>query len=82
MEPIITKRNGNWTSGHIGPFQFEIKHFDQPSQFGIDGGRISKLWLAWIESYGVVANYDRGWDVLPGFDEAWDAVDALCTLWN
>ena len=46
MEPIITKHSGNWTSGHIGPFRFEVKHYEEPSVFGIDEGRISKLWLA------------------------------------
>jgi hypothetical protein len=82
MEPIITKHSGNWTSGHIGPFRFEIKHFDEPSVFGIDEGRISKLWLGWAHSYGTVAAFDRGWDKLPGFEEAQEAVDTLCTLWN
>ena len=82
MEPIITKQTGNWMTGHIGPFRFEIKRFEEPSVYGIDEGRISKLWLAWKDSYGTVAAFDRGWDKLPGFDEAWEAVDALCALWN
>ena len=82
MEPIITKRSGNWTFGHIGPFRFEVKHFDEPSVFGINEGRISKLWLTWKDSYGTVAAFDRGWDKLPGFEEAQEAVDTLCTLWN
>ena len=43
MEPIITKQTGNWMTGHIGPFRFEIKRFEEPSVFGIDEGRISKL---------------------------------------
>ena len=30
MEPIITRQEENWTVGHIGPFQFQIKHFDRP----------------------------------------------------
>lgn len=83
-----TKHSGNWTSGHIGPFRFEIKHYEEPSVFGIDEGRISKLWLAWKDSYGTVgsgpsaARFDRGWDKLPGFEEAQEAVDTLCTLWN
>ena len=38
MDPIITKRVGNWTRGYIGPFRFEIKHFDEPSVFGINEG--------------------------------------------
>ena len=82
MEPIITKHSGNWTFGHIGPFRFEVKHYVEPSVFGIDEGRISKLWLGWAHSYGTVAAFDRGWDKLPGFEEAQEAVDTLCTLWN
>ncbi len=82
MKPIITKESGNWTCGTIGGFCFEIKHFDEPSVFGIDEGRISKLWLAWKSSYTTVAAYDRGWDRLPNFPEAQEAVDILCTLWN
>ena len=82
MEPTITKQAGNWTFGHIGPFRFEIKRFEEPSVFGIDGGCISKLWLTWKDSYGTVAAFDRGWDKLPGFEEAQDAIDTLCTLWN
>ena len=82
MEPIITKQKANCTSGHIGPFRFEIKHFDQPSVFGINEGRISKLWLGWKNSYGTIARFDRGWDILPDFEEAQEAVDTLCTLWN
>lgn len=35
MEPIITKQTGNWMTGHIGPFRFEIKRFEEPSVFGI-----------------------------------------------
>ncbi len=82
MKPIITKQRGNWTFGHIGPFRFEVKRFDEPSVFGIDGGRISKLWLTWKDSYGTVAAYDRGWDKLPAFADAQEAIDTLCTLWN
>lgn len=84
MKPIITKKSGNWTRGNIGPFRFEIKHYDEPSIYGIDEGRISKLWLRRRDSREVAASYDRGWDKQPSFsdDEAQDAVDALCTIWN
>lgn len=78
----ITRRHGNWTMGTIGSFYFEVKHFFEPSRFGIDEGRISKLWLTWKDSFGTVATFDRGWDKLPSFKEAQDAIDALCTLWN
>ena len=82
MEPIITKRVGNWTRGYIGPFRFEIKHFDEPSVSGINAGRISKLWLKPKDGFEIAAAYERGWDKRPETKEAQDAVDTLCTLWN
>lgn len=78
----ITHRRDSWTMGTIGDFYFEVKHFYDPSIFGIDEGRISKLWLTWANTYGTIAVYDRGWDKLPTFKEAQDAIDALCALWN
>ena len=45
-----------------------MKHFDEPSEeYGIDGGRISKLAIKVNGRY--TANYDRGWDMEPE-DEA------------
>ena len=82
MEPIITKHSGNWTSGHIGPFRFEVKHFDEPSVFGINEGRISKLWLKPKDGSQIAAAYERGWNKRPETKEAQEAVDTLCTLWN
>ena len=52
MKPIIFRQDGDWTTGHIGPFSFEVKHSGEPSRFGIDAGRISRLWLSWKDSYG------------------------------
>ena len=40
-----------------------VKAYDEGSEFGIDGGKISKLRIT-IDGYTVV-NYDRGWDVEP-----------------
>lgn len=43
----IKEQGTNWTKGEasIGKklFYFEIKHFEEPSEFGIQNGRISKL---------------------------------------
>ena len=44
-----------------------VKHYEEGSVFGIDGGRISKLMIR-IDGK-VTCNYDRGWDVEPA-DEA------------
>ena len=42
---------------------YNVKSYDEGSEFGINGGRISKLWIK-IDNK-VVVNYDRGWDVKP-----------------
>lgn len=44
-------------------FHYWMKVFDDPSQFGIDGGRISKLMLK--RNGEIVCNYDRSWDIEP-----------------
>lgn len=46
----------NWVEGYADDTFFQAKLYDDPSVFGIDGGRVSKLHIA-----GGV-NYDRGWD--------------------
>ena len=50
------KVNSSW-------FHYWIKVFDEPSRYGIDGGRISKLTLK--RKGEIVCNYDRGWDMKP-----------------
>ena len=55
-----------WSKGVIGGFNFSVKHYDNGSPFGINGGRISKLWIA--KDGFEHANYDRGWDRKPSVD--------------
>ena len=50
------KINSSW-------IRYEVKVYDSPSQFGIDGGRISKLILKRKDE--VVCNYDREWIIKP-----------------
>ena len=42
---------------------YSIKLFGEPSEFGINNGKISKLQLK--QDGEIVANYDRGWDIYP-----------------
>lgn len=42
-------------------FHYWMKVFDEPSQFGIEGGKVSKLMLKRDDE--IVCNYDRGWDI-------------------
>lgn len=43
--------------------KYFVKHYEEGSEWGINGGRISKLE---IRTNGkITANYDRGWDIEP-----------------
>lgn len=67
----------NWCNGVVSDetgvvYDFEAKSFDNPSIFGIEKGRVSKLALKLRSSKGsgnwftgVEVNYDRGWDIEP-----------------
>ena len=77
--------NRLWREGTIGvPVNGETKiaHYwakvyDEGSEFGIDGGRISKLQIR-IDGVTVV-NYDRGWDIRPDEnDEATMIAYTIC----
>ena len=66
-----------WKKGCIGIPQdggkykavhYEAKVYDEGSQYGIDGGRISKLALKMDGEW--IATYDRGWDIKPTCPEA------------
>lgn len=56
--------------------EYWVKHFDDPSQFGIDEGRISKLAIA-VDGK-LVLNYDRGWDItscgIPAVQKTYEAL--------
>ena len=51
-------------------FTIQFVRFDDPSQFGIDKGRVSKLWAKDEQIGTTIMNYDRGWDILPATAEA------------
>ena len=51
-------------------YSIERKIFEEPSEYGINEGRISKLFIRDKESGNVLVNYDRGWDVKPKSEEA------------
>lgn len=56
-----------WKEGTLGVkkdiFHYWVKQYEEPSQFGIEGGRVSKLMLK--RKGQIVCNYDRGWDTRP-----------------
>ena len=56
-------------------FLYWMKVYDAPSEFGINGGKISKLMLK--RNGKIVCNYDRGWDVKPADPDTELAVELL-----
>lgn len=68
-----------WKEGslkiHDSVFHYWMKQYDEGSQFGIDGGRISKLMLK--RNGEIVCNYDRGWDVEPSDPDTQLALELL-----
>lgn len=48
-------------------FTYQAKQYDLGSEFGINGGRISKLEIR--RGGRTVAHYDRGWDIRPADKE-------------
>ena len=76
-----TQAQGNsWTTGTVNGFDFQIKHFDNTSEFGIDEGRISKLWIS--KNRQTYASYDRGWDMFPTDAEAIKAYNEIIEKYN
>ena len=62
---------GNWVEGEVDGYRFQAKVFDEGSEYGINGGRISKLWMAkilepWMTTGGAIIEYDRGWSTADG----------------
>ena len=49
-----------WTQGTIDGYAYWVKHYEEGSQFGINGGRISKLTIR--KDGTELYNYDRGLD--------------------
>ena len=46
-------------------YTIEAKIFKEPSDYGIDGGKISKLGIRHTSDSKQEINYDRGWDIKP-----------------
>ena len=66
--------SGSWVDAIIDGYYVTAKVFSNPSMFGINSGRISKLTVVADTEWNydkIVVNYDRGWDIgrdFPGLD--------------
>lgn len=74
-----------WSKGFINGengrrYEYQVKHFDEGSEFGINEGRISKLWISLDGK--TVCSYDRGWDVFPEDDDIKNVYNKLLDRFN
>lgn len=69
-----------WKDGTENGYYWQIKVFEKGSEFGIDGGKISKLFIR-DSDRNVLANYDRGWDIEPS-EEIAPLIDYLMMMYN
>jgi len=60
---VKVEKKDSFVKGSYRGYEFSGKVFDNPSNSGIDGGRISKLTIT--KDGKVEINYDRGWDIEP-----------------
>ena len=69
-----------WTRGTIGEYKYWIKHYEEGSEYGINGGRISKIEIR--RNGKTIVNYDRGWDIRPTDKEDKAFYNGLLKMYN
>lgn len=57
-------------------YYWEAVVFDLPSKYGINGGRVSKLYIV-TEDRHCICNYDRRWDIKPSSYLEWQVVNYI-----
>lgn len=78
------KFDGDWygfvASCNKKLFRGSAKIFCEGSVFGIDGGKISKIYFSektTAKLRPLLCNYDRGWDIVPVEDDAKEVLNAI-----
>lgn len=86
----ITHLTNGWIEGTVGPYRWQAKVYEEGSEFGINGGRVSKLAI-WDEEKrrkesnffkACIVNYDREWDIEPKTSKAQKALEAVLELFK
>lgn len=79
------KTEGAWTQGSLlingKVLKYWVKHFDEPSEWGIMQGRVSKLEIR-PDGEAATVSYDRGWDRKAEDEESKVALGYLLRKYN
>ena len=70
----------NWLGGTVDSLPFAVKVCDVNSSYGIDNGRVIKLFLYSEDGERELAAYERGWSIYPSgsIEASMDALIAYC----
>lgn len=69
-----------WSQGTENGYEYWVKHYENGSEFGIDGGRISKLQIN--RDGQAVVSYERGWETEPKSAEDKAFFEKLMKMYN
>lgn len=69
-----------WKQGKLDGCEYWVKSYDEPSTFGIDEGRISKLTVK--RDGREIINYDRGWDLEPATTADREILAKILEMYN
>ena len=77
-----------WSEGIIAvpatgnKYKYWVKHFEEGSEYGINGGRISKLTIRKLNESRDLYNYDRGLDIDCANDEVRAVYEIVLSKYN
>ena len=66
----------NWLGGTVDGLPFAVNVCDANSPYGINNGRVTKLFLYSEDGEREIAAYERGWSIYPS-DGTKASIDAL-----
>ncbi len=82
----VLRHDGAWTIARAKVenrfFEINVKHFEEPSRFGIRSGRVSKLWIREEGKTEADVSYDRGWDIRPKTKAAKAVMNEILAMYN
>jgi hypothetical protein len=64
--------SNHWHKAQINGYHYTAKIYSEGSEYGIDGGPVSKLHIEDPEGQ-TICSYDRGWDIKPEFGSTYIA---------
>ena len=72
-----------WATGTKNGYSFWVKHYEGiGSEYGINGGAISKLTIRKVDEDTDLVNFDRGWERFPQDPEVQAVYDYLLEKYN